>query len=103
MRRRLPASNTLHPLRDTLAEILPLFPRRFQLPVPFGVNLMLATGEHILRRDIADGTVQAGLIVMLDVALREASRIIQRKRCPRRMHSLFSDLCQRSIFPFDWG
>jgi len=67
--------------RGLLAAILPLFPRRLQLPVAFGVNFALASAQHILRRNVADGTVQADVVVMLDVALHEAPRIVQRKRC----------------------
>ncbi len=37
---------------------LPLLPGLCQLPIPFGVNLLLAASEHVLRRDVANGTVQ---------------------------------------------
>jgi hypothetical protein len=40
------------------AAILPLFPRCLQLPVPLGLNLVLMPGEHVFRRDVADGAVQ---------------------------------------------
>ena len=36
-----------------------MLPRRFQLPVALRVDLLLTAGEHVLRRDVADGTVQA--------------------------------------------
>jgi hypothetical protein len=51
-------SNPFHPLRDPLAAILPLFPRRLQLPIPLGLNLLLMPGEHVLWRDVADGAVR---------------------------------------------
>jgi len=50
-------SNPFHQSRDPLAVILPLFPRRVQLPIPLGLNLLLMPGEHVLWRDVADGTV----------------------------------------------
>jgi hypothetical protein len=66
-----------------LAAILPVFSRRFQFPIPVDLNLLLASGQHILRRDLADGTVQADVVVMLDVALYQTQCIVQRKRCSR--------------------
>jgi hypothetical protein len=47
---------------------LPLPPSCCQLPVAFAVNLLLASGQHILRYEIADGTAQADVGVMLDVS-----------------------------------
>jgi len=35
---RQTGSNPFHRSRDPLAAILPLFPRRFQLPIPLGLN-----------------------------------------------------------------
>jgi hypothetical protein len=32
--------------RCPLAAILPLLPRRIQLPIPLGLNLLLMPGEH---------------------------------------------------------
>jgi hypothetical protein len=40
-------------------------PRRFQFPIPLGLNLLLMPGEHVLRRDVADRAVQADVVVML--------------------------------------
>src|SRR5580692_6950427 len=37
--------------------------------------------QHILRRDVADGTDQADVVVMLDVSLHQAQRIVQREPC----------------------
>lgn len=69
--------------RRFLSRELTLQPSRCQLPVAVGVNLLLASGQHILRRDIADGTVQSDAVVMLDMAVQEAPGIVQRKRCSR--------------------
>jgi hypothetical protein len=89
-------------LCDLLAANPPLLPSRCQLPVAFGVNVFLPSGEHIPRRDVADGTVQADVVVMFDVTLRRCASPSE-SGVPGLMHSLFSDLCQRSIFPFDCG
>ena len=59
---------------------LPVMPSCCQLPVAFAVNLLLATGQHILWRDIADGTVQTDVAVMLDVTLHQRKRVVHRKR-----------------------
>lgn len=63
-----------------MAEVVPLFPRRFQLPVSFGLNLLLSSSEHVLWREVANGTVQANVVVMLNVAGYEEPRIDQRER-----------------------
>ena len=96
-------SNPFHPSRRPLAAILQLFLRRVQLPIPLGLNLLLVPGEHVLWSDVADGTVQANVVVMLHITLYQAPCIFQRQRLPGRMHSPFNDLCQRSILPFDCG
>jgi hypothetical protein len=59
---RLTGSNPFHSSRGALAAILPLFPRRLQLPIPVGLNLLLMPGEHVLRRDVADGAVRRTLL-----------------------------------------
>ncbi len=64
-----------HQSRGLLAAILPLSPRRLQLPIALGLNLLLVSGEHVLRRDVADGAVQAHIVVMLYVTLNQTSRI----------------------------
>ena len=87
--------------RGRLATNLPLLPRRLQLSIPLGVDLRLKPGEHVLRRDVADRAVQADIVVMLDVALHQTPRFPSDSAVPGRMHSPLSDLCQRSIFPFD--
>ena len=60
---------------------LALLPGGFQLAVAFRVDFLLTPRQHILRRDVADGTVQADVVVMLDVSLHQAQRIVQRERC----------------------
>jgi hypothetical protein len=45
--KRQSGSNPFHPSRRPLAAILPLFPRRVQLPIPLGLNLLLMPGEHV--------------------------------------------------------
>jgi hypothetical protein len=84
--------------RGRLATNLPLFPRGFQLPIPLGVDLLLTPVEHVHRRGVADGTIQADVVVMLDLALHQTPRIVQRQWRSGRMHSSLSDWCQRSIF-----
>jgi hypothetical protein len=81
-------SNPFHPSRRPLAAILPLFLRRVQLPIPLGLNLLLVPGEHVLWSDVADGTVQANVVVMLHITLyqapcifREGSAFGRERRC----------------------
>jgi hypothetical protein len=57
--------NPFHRSRGPLATNLPLFPRRLQLPIPLGLNLLLMPGEHVLRRGVSDGAVQSHIVVML--------------------------------------
>ncbi len=52
----------------SLTAIPPLFPRRLQLPIPLGLNLLLMPGEHVLWRDVADGAVQTDVVVVLYVS-----------------------------------
>src|SRR4051794_35315677 len=84
--------------RGLLTTNLPLFSGLLQLPIPLGMDLLLMPGEHVLRRDIANRTVQANVVVMLDVALHQSPRIFSDSGVPGRMHSPLSDLCQRSSF-----
>src|SRR6202167_616446 len=62
--------------RGLLAVTLALLSGGFQLAVAFGVDFLLTPRQHILRRDVADGTVQADVVVMLDVSLHQAQRIV---------------------------
>jgi hypothetical protein len=78
MNRRPTKSNPLHPSGGALATILPLLPCRFQLPIPFGLNLLLIPGEQVLRRDVADGAVQTNVVVTSYVTLTPLPRIV----CP---------------------
>jgi hypothetical protein len=55
----------------------------FQLAVAFRVDLLLTTRQHVLRRDLAGGTVQADVVVMLHVALDQTPCIFQRQRRSR--------------------
>jgi len=79
----LTGSNPFHQSRGPLAVILPLFPRRLQLPIPLGVNLLLMPSEHVLRRDVAYGAVQTDVVVMLHVTLNQTPRIFRRQRRSR--------------------
>src|SRR5262249_37335494 len=79
---RQTGSNPFHPSRGPLAAILPLFPRRVQLPIPLGLNLLLMPGEHVLWRDVADSAVQTHVVVMLYVTLHQTPRIFERQRRP---------------------
>jgi len=49
-------------------------PRLIQLPVSLGVDLLLTPGENVLRRDVANGTVQADIVVMFHLALNQPPR-----------------------------
>jgi len=74
------ASNPFHPSRGLLATNPPVFPHRLQLSVPLGLNLLLMPGEHVLGRDVSDGSIQAHIVVMLHVTLHQTTRIFKRKR-----------------------
>jgi hypothetical protein len=69
--------------RSLLPTNLPLLSLRLQLPIPTGVDLLLTPGEHVLWRDVANRAVQADVVVMLDVALHQTPRIVQRQRGSR--------------------
>jgi hypothetical protein len=47
-----------------------------QLPIPFEVNFLLASAEHVLQRDVTDGTVQTDVVVMFDVCVNQMPRIV---------------------------
>src|SRR5262245_22409716 len=76
---RPPETGPLHSSRSLLPTNLPLFSRLLQLPIPLGMDLLLTPGEHVLRRDVANRAVQAGVVVMLDVAFHQTPRIVQRR------------------------
>jgi hypothetical protein len=62
--------------RDLLPTNLPLFSRFIQLSMPLGMDLLLTPGEHALGRDVADRTVEADAVVMLDAAFHQTPRIV---------------------------
>jgi hypothetical protein len=64
--------------RGLLAVTLALLSGGFQLAVAFRVDFLLTPGQHVLRRDVARGTVQADVVVMLHVALDQTPRLFQR-------------------------
>ena len=70
-------------LRGLLPTNLTLFSRQLQLPISLSIDFLLTAAEHVLRRDVANGTVQADIVVMLRVALHQPPRIIQRQRRSR--------------------
>ncbi len=82
---------------------LPLVTCFLELAVARRVDLGLSSGEHIVRRHVADGTVQAYGVVVLHVSLNQTNASSLVSGVPGRMHSDFSDLCQRSSLPFDCG
>src|SRR5579872_5531787 len=54
-------------------------PARRQLPIPIGVDLLLTSCEYVLRRDVTDRAVEAGVVVMRDVAIHQTPCIVQRR------------------------
>ena len=48
--------------RSLLPANLPLFSRHLRLPIPIGVDLPLAPGEHVLWRDVANRRPYADLV-----------------------------------------
>ena len=87
----------LRPSRNLLPTNLPLFSRGLQLPIPLGMDLRLTPGEHVLRRDVALGAVQADVVVVMHVAPHQAPCIIERQRRPRPDAPAF----QRLVPAFD--
>jgi hypothetical protein len=75
-----PETRLLRSSRGPLAAILPLFPRRLQLPIPLGENLLLMSAEHVPRRDLSDGAVQTDVVVMVYVTLNQTPRVLKRQR-----------------------
>ena len=72
-----PSSRRLLPMDLTLFSCL------LQLSISLIMDLLLTAGEHVLRRDIANGTVQADTVVMFHVAFHQPPRILQRQRRSR--------------------
>jgi hypothetical protein len=50
---------------------LPLVSRFLELAITCRVNFSLSAGEHIVRRHIADGAVQANGVVVIHVGLNQ--------------------------------
>src|SRR6516165_10281251 len=65
--------------RGLLPTNLTLFSCLLQLPISLSMDLLLTAGEHVLRRDVTDATVQADIVVMFHVALHQPPRILQRQ------------------------
>jgi hypothetical protein len=55
---------------------LTLQARLFQLPVALSMDLRLSAHEHVLPRDVSNGTVQADVVAMLDATMNQALRIV---------------------------
>src|SRR5205807_7340036 len=70
---RRPPSSTLFPYTT-------LF-RSLELAVARSMDLGLSPDEHIVRRHIADGAMQAYGVVVIHVGLNQAQRIFPRQRC----------------------
>src|ERR1017187_4635020 len=83
--------------RGLPAATLPLSPGRFQLSISLSMDLLLPPRQHVLRRDVADGTVQTDVVVVLDVALHQTPRIFQRQWRSRPDALSF----ERFVPPFD--
>ena len=83
--------------RGLLAVTLALLSGGFQLAVALRVDLLLTPRQHVLRRDVAGGTVQALVVVTLYVALDQTPRIFQRQRRSRPNALAF----QRLVPPLD--
>lgn len=60
-----------------------LFSCLLQLPISLSMNLLLTAREHVFRRDVTNGTVQADIVIMFHVALDQPPRILQRQRRSR--------------------
>src|SRR5215472_6266332 len=61
-----------------LAANLPLLPRRLQLPVALRVDVLLPPAQHVFRRDVGSGVVQAHVVVVVHVPGYETPGIIER-------------------------
>ena len=67
-------------LVSSLAQLLAAFARFHELAVAFGVDGSVVAEELVVGGDIADGTVQTDLVVVLDVIGDDPSRVFQRQR-----------------------
>ena len=73
------ATESYLPLKRLLATILPLLPCRLQLLVALRVDLLAPPRQHVLRRDVTRGAVQADVVVVVHVSDHQAPRIIERQ------------------------
>ena len=64
--------------RGLLPANLTLFSCLLQLPISLSMDLLLTPGEHVLRRDVANGTVQADIVVMLHVPPQDGDLLFPR-------------------------
>jgi hypothetical protein len=65
---------------DTNGITKPVAPKRSaKLSLPLGMDLLLTPGEHVLRRDVTGGAIQADVVVMLDGAVHQTPRIVPRQ------------------------
>ena len=69
--------------RDGGSPKLPLLTCLFEFAIAGRVNFDLASGEHIVGRHIADGTVQAYGVVVIHVGLNQTRRVFSGQRCAR--------------------
>ena len=67
--------------RDGCAPELPLLTCLLELAIAGRMNLGLASSEHIVRRHISDGTVQAYGVVVIHVGLNQAQGIFPGQWC----------------------
>lgn len=74
-----------------------------ELTFALGKDEELATFKLVFGRHVADGPVQALLIMFITNRLTNRRASVRESGVPGRMHSPFSDLCQRSIFPLLCG
>lgn len=59
-----------------MATQLALLPCGLQFAIAPGMNLDLTPGQHVLRRDEADGAVQSHRVVVIHVTLNEPPCVI---------------------------
>src|SRR5215813_5240340 len=77
--RTLSPKSTIYFSSGLPATNLPLLPRLLQLPVALRMDLLLTAGEHVLRRDVTRGVVQADVVVVVHVSAYQTPRILQRQ------------------------
>lgn len=59
--------------------------------------------QLVLGGNLADGAVQAHLVVFGHVLLHEPAGVVEGDRAVGAVHSRLSDWCQRSSLPLLWG